>query len=253
VTGLLDGKTAVLTGAGDIGGAIARELVRHGARLRVWDRDEAALQRLADDGIDGERVNVTSAAELAAAAARAITDFDHVDVLVASAAVLGELAPVATMAEDEWRRVLDVNLTGVFLTCRAFAQHMADCGSGCIVNISSVGGLSGEPEIAHYCASKFGVIGLSQSLADELGPYGVRVNCVCPGAVDSSMNDRLMEMYAERTGGSVDEFVSQLVGLTAMRRLVTPEDVARVVVLLASDLAGFVTREAVPVTGGLRF
>ena len=106
MTAALDGKSAVLTGAGDIGSAIAAELVRHGARIRVWDLDEAALERVSSLGIETDRVDVCSSADVGVAAERALSALGGVDVLVTSAALLGELSPVASMAEDDWRRVL---------------------------------------------------------------------------------------------------------------------------------------------------
>ncbi|HEY7282337.1 MAG TPA: SDR family NAD(P)-dependent oxidoreductase [Actinomycetota bacterium] len=250
---LLEGRNAVVTGAGDIGGVIARELHEHGANVMVWDRDPAALGRLADrmtERLSTRPVDVTSWEDVRSAAEEAVGSLGGVDVMVNSAAI-ATFAPVATLDVDDWRRTIDVNLTGVFLCCKAIVPHMIERGSGAIVNISSIGGLRGEPEFSHYCAAKFGVLGLTQSLAREVGEHGVRVNAVCPGAVESTMNTDTMARDARRLGVPVEEIERVIVGKTALRRLTQPTDVANAVVYLASDLASFVTGESVAVTGGV--
>jgi NAD(P)-dependent dehydrogenase (short-subunit alcohol dehydrogenase family) len=250
--GLLSGRRAVVTGAGDIGGVIARELHRHGAAVTVWDRSEQALQRLSDgtDGLSTRAVDVTSWEDVQASAEAAIAAMGGVDVLVNSAAI-ATFAPVSMLDPEDWRRTIDVNLTGVFLTCKGFVSHMTENGGGSIVNISSIGGLRGEPEFSHYCAAKFGVIGFTQSLAREVGEHGVRVNAVCPGAVESTMNTDTMARDARRLGVPIGDIEQAILRKTAMRRLTKPTDVADAVVFFASDLASFVTGEALAVTGGV--
>jgi NAD(P)-dependent dehydrogenase (short-subunit alcohol dehydrogenase family) len=242
-----------VTGAGDIGRVIAEELHAQGAGVIVWDRDLAALERL--DGAQLERlstrrVDVTSWEDVRQAGREAIEQGGAVDVLVSSAAI-ATFAPVATLDVDDWRRTIDVNLTGVFLACKALVPHMIERGRGSIVNISSIGGLRGEPEFSHYCAAKFGVIGLTQSLAREVGEHGIRVNAVCPGAVESTMNTDTMARDARRLGLPIEDIERAIVGKTALRRLTQPRDVANAVVYLASDLASFVTGESIAVTGGI--
>jgi NAD(P)-dependent dehydrogenase (short-subunit alcohol dehydrogenase family) len=251
---LLDGKHAVVTGTGDIGRAIIEALRTHGAWVTVWDRDRESVARAAasaPDTIIGDVVDITVATSVAAGAGRAI-ERGAVDVLVNSAGILGRMATVVDMDEAEWRRVLDVNLTGSFLVCRAFLPHMIDRRAGSIVNIASTAGQTGEPELAAYSASKFGVIGLTQSIADEVGPLGVRANCVCPGAVASTMHAQVVETVAGRLGTSADALDEDVVSRTALRGLVSPTDVANAVLFLASDLSSFVTRETIAVSGGLR-
>ena len=246
---LLSDRVAVVTGSGAIGTAVADALKRHGARVTVWDISERALQDMSEQ-LHKRVVDVTSEEQLAAATDALIDAEGRIDVMVNTAAIFNH-APVQEMPTETWQQMMEVNLNGVFGCCRAVVPHMVNNGSGSIINISSVGGLRGSAGIAHYCASKFGVIGLSESLALEVGPYGVRVNCICPGAVDSAMNTATLDAVARRVGTSYESVERSIVERTALRRLVQPEDVASAAVFLASDLASGVTAVALPVTGGL--
>ena len=250
--GLLSGHRVVVTGAGDIGGVVATTLVEHGAEIEVWDRDEDIPRAL---GLASRCVDVTDADAVDAAIKDSLGG-GPLSGLVTTAGVL-TVAPVVDLDPADWRRVIDVNLTGTFLCCRAAARRMLGEESPAvgrsIVTFSSIGGLRGEPDIAHYSASKFGVIGLTQSLSRELGPSGIRVNSVCPGAVDSRMNTELIAMYAADEGVEPAVVEQTIIDSTPLRRLSTPSDVAGTVAYLLSDLARFVTGEAIAVTGGLVF
>lgn len=250
--GLLSDHRVVITGVGDIGGVVATALMAHGAEVEVWDSNPDVLR---ESGLPGRCVDVTDAGAVDVAmkdshGACALTG------LVTTAGVLS-VAPVVELDPSDWRRVIEVNLTGTFLCCRAAAQRMLSedppAVGRSIVTLSSIGGLRGEPDIAHYSASKFGVIGLTESLARELGPSGIRVNSVCPGAVDSRMNTELITTYAAGGGAQPSAVEQTIIESTPLRRLSTPADVAGTVVYLLSDLASFVTGEAVAVTGGLVF
>lgn len=247
---LLSDTTAVVTGGGDIGGAIVRGLAAHGAVVEVWDRSEGVLEHLAADGFSTRVVDVTARDDVGRVAADALGALGHVDTLVNSAAV-ATFASVADMTEEQWQRTLDVNLTGVFNVTQALLDHFFERGTGSVVNISSIGGLRGEPDFSNYCASKFGVIGFTQSLAREAGERGVRVNAVCPGAVESRMNTQTMARDARRLGCSVEEVERRIIERTPLRRLVRPSDVADAVVFLGSDLASCITGACIPVTGGV--
>ena len=250
--GLLAGHRVVVTGVGDIGRVVATTLVEHGAEIEVWDSDPDAL---GECGLVGRCVDVTDSDEVHAAIGDSLSG-GPLTGLVTTAGVL-TAAPVVELDPADWRRVIDVNLTGTFLCCRAAAARMlAEESPGVgrsIVTMSSIGGLRGEPDIAHYSASKFGVIGLTESLARELGPSGIRVNSVCPGAVDSRMNSELIEMYAAGEGAEPSALERTIIESTPLRRLSTPADVAGTVTYLLSDLASFVTGESIAVTGGLVF
>ena len=246
---LLAGRRAVVTGAGDIGSVVARRLHDHDASVEVWDASAGALSSVEADGIGVREVDVTDR-DAVEAAAEAAAGEAPVDALVNTAAV-ARFGSVADLDPDQWQETLDVNLTGVYLCCRAFVVPMADAGGGSIVNISSVGGLKGEPDFASYCASKFGVIGLTQSLAREVGSFGIRVNAVCPGAVESQMNTETMARDARRYGITIEDVEQRILARTALGRLVQPGDVADAVVFLASDLSSCITAESLAVTGGI--
>ena len=249
---LLDRRTAVVTGAGDIGAAIAHALRGQGAAVDVWDRSEAALERVAktSEGIGTQMVDVTSASDLERATEEAVRRLGHVDILVNTAAVF-TYAPVADMGESMWRETIDVNLTGVFLCIKAVLGHMIERKQGAIINISSVAGLRGEAGLSHYSAAKFGIIGLTQALAREVGSFGIRANCVSPGAISSVMNTDTLAANARRLGVTYEEVERQVVARTPLGRLGEPSDVAGAVIFLASDLAGFVSGHTLPVTGGV--
>ena len=224
-------------------------MAEHGARVTVWDRHVRVIEDL-PEGVTGNVVDVTSDEEVALAAAAVIRNEGRVDVLVNTAGVLTS-EPVSGMSTRAWQETIDINLSGVFRCCRAVVRHMIDGRCGSIVNISSTGGLRGAADLAHYCASKFGVIGLSESLAREVGQYGVRVNCVCPGAVESGMNTATLAGMARRSGRSCGTVEESIIENTALRRLVQPADVANAAVFLASDLASCITGASLPVSGGL--
>jgi len=254
---LLQSRVVVVVGAGDIGSQTVARLLELGAVVRSWDHDQAVIDRVAKlvgPGVaefSAETVDITDEAQVSEVAARALADLGRIDGLVNSAAVL-HLAPVADLAVAEWRRTLEVNLTGTFLCTRALLPALRSSGVGSIVNVSSIGGLAGEPEMAHYCASKFGILGLTQSLALEEGPNGIRVNAVCPGAVDSRMNDETLMMYASRLGLNREAVFQDVIARTPLGRLARPRDVADTIAYLLSDLSSFVTGESIAVTGGLR-
>ena len=246
---LLEGRNAVVTGAGDIGRVVAQRLHDHGAAVEVWDASAAALARVETGGIGVREVDVTDRDAVTAAATDAAA-VGPVNVLANTAAV-ARFGSVADLDPDQWQETLDVNLTGVYLCCRAFVGPMAATGGGSIVNISSIGGLKGEPDFASYCASKFGVIGLTQSLAREVGSFNIRVNAVCPGAVESQMNTDTMARDARRYGITLEDVEQRILTRTALGRLVQPGDVADAVVFLASDLSSCITAESLAVTGGI--
>jgi NAD(P)-dependent dehydrogenase (short-subunit alcohol dehydrogenase family) len=190
----LAGKSVIITGAcGGIGGACARAAAAAGARLTLVDRDRARLEAVAS-GLAGEvnslALDVTSEADMADMAASALARFDAIDALIAAAGILrtsGQPQLVKDTSFEEWSAVVGVNLTGTFLSNRAVLPAMLERRSGDIVNISSTSGRQGRAFDAPYAASKFGVIGFSESLADEVGRQGVRVQTLLPDAVDTPL------------------------------------------------------------------
>lgn len=246
---LLADRVAVVTGGGDIGAAVVSALHQQGADVTVWDHRPHVLEGL-PQGVAGRVVDVTSDSDVASATDAVIDAAGRIDVQVNTAGILTS-SSVADMSTDDWHQTIEVNLGGVFRCCRAVVPHMMRSGSGSIVNISSTGGLHGAADHGHYCASKFGVIGLSESLALEVGQHGIRVNCICPGAVSSEMNTAMLTAMAGSSGSSYEAFEESIIAKTALRRLVHPADVANAAVFLASDLSSCITGIALPVSGGL--
>jgi 3-oxoacyl-[acyl-carrier protein] reductase len=234
----LEGKNALVTGASrGIGRAVARELSRAGASVVVGyrsGRDDA--EDLAGElGGRAIQADVSSAED----AARLVEEAGDVHVLVNNAGVTRD-GVLARMSDDDWRTVVDTNLSSVFYTCRAVTRGMMRRRSGAIVNISSIVGVHGNWGQTNYAASKAGIIGFTKSLAQELGSRGVRANVVAPGYVKTALTDVIP-----------DEARAKMLGLTPLGRLGDPEDVAGAVRFLCSDDAAFITGEVLLVDGGL--
>lgn len=249
----LDGRTALVTGGGSgIGRATARRLAAEGAAVVVNDADEAAASATAElirQGGGRAEVapgSVTRAQDVAAAVGTALQHFGRLDVLINNAGITRDgLAvrirdgQVQRLAEPDWDAVLDVNLKGTFLCCQEAAIPMIRQGHGRIVNTASVAAF-GNIGQANYSASKAGVIGLTKTLAKEWARYGILVNCVAPGAVDTPMTAAIPEKHRE-----------QLLEKIPLRRMADPNEIASVHLFLASDDASYVTGQCLVVDAGL--
>jgi len=252
---LLAERRALVTGAGSgIGRAIALALAREGARVAVSDLDLKRAQAVARD-IGAETptfgLDVTSAEQTEAVFAKVEQALGPLNLVVANAGV-STMRRVVDLTEEDWDFNMDVNAKGVFLTNRAAVRRFLASGtSGCIVNTASLAGKTGVPLLAHYAASKFAVVGFTQSLAKEVAKDGIRVNAVCPGFVRTSMQEREIVWEAELRGMTPEAVRAEYISLTPLGRIEEAEDVADTVVYLASDLARFVTGESVNVTGGV--
>jgi NAD(P)-dependent dehydrogenase (short-subunit alcohol dehydrogenase family) len=255
VSDLLAGKTVLVTGAASgIGRAIVKRLAKAGAWVAVTDKDGGAADRLAKEiGSDAisAPLDVTDAAATAQAFDQAITAFGKIDIVCANAGI-STMNPTADLTEAEWDSNMDVNAKGVFLTNQAAIRRwLAAKQSGVIVNTASLAGKLGAPLLAHYSASKFAVVGFTQALAREMGPHNIRVNCVCPGFVRTSMQEREVVWEGKLRGMEPDAVRREYISLTPLGRLEEAEDVADIVLFLASDLSRFLTGEAINASGGV--
>jgi NAD(P)-dependent dehydrogenase (short-subunit alcohol dehydrogenase family) len=255
---LLIGKKVIITGAGrGIGKGVAIECVRHGAKVAILDIDEKQVRNVVDELNDmklgsaiGCTVDVVSEGSVKQSFAQALEKMGGVDGVVINAGVL-YLAPITTIELADWDRVIKINLTGSFLCARESARIMKSIGNpGSIVFTSSLFGLRGGAENGVYSASKFGVIGLAQSLAAELGPEGIRVNCVCPGQVQTEMIEKLLLDRSALTGKSIEEIHSDLVARIPSHKMGTIEEIAEPFVFLLSEMSRYVNGHSLVIDGG---
>ncbi|MCW2557907.1 MAG: short-chain dehydrogenase/reductase [Mycobacterium sp.] len=251
-------KTVVVTGAGSgIGRAIATTLAERDWQVVVTDIDGDAARAVAaalpaGDGISHESavLNVSSPAD-ATSVAYDVTDRIGLDAWVSNAGI-SFMHSFLDAPIENYDQTMDVNLKGVFVCGQAAARAMVRSGTaGAIVNTASMAGKQGRvPFLSDYVASKFGVIGLTQAMAYELGEHGITVNCVCPGYVETPMQSRELEWEAKLRGTTTDGVRAMMIDDTPLRRLEQPEDVARSVAFLLSTDARFITGEALAVNGG---
>lgn len=256
--GRLDGRIALVTGGGQgLGQALARRLSEEGALICVADINGPAAEKCAADLVSngrraiGIQVDVSDEASVRSAFQRLVESYGGLDILVANAGIL-RAHDIQEFPLDDWHRVMSVNLTGYFLCAREAARVMAPQKRGVIIQINSKSGKKGSFRNSAYAASKFGGIGLTQSLALDLAPYGVRVNAVCPGnLLDGSLwQESLFEQYAKKWGLTPEEVRRKYEDQVPLGRGCTYEDVANVVVFLASDESSYMTGQAINVTGG---
>jgi NAD(P)-dependent dehydrogenase (short-subunit alcohol dehydrogenase family) len=252
---LLQGKTALVTGAGSgIGRAIVKALAGAGARVAVTDINGQAASALAKEiggGSISAALDVTNAAATAQVIDQAIQSFGRLDIVCANAGI-STMNPTVDLTEAEWDSNMNVNAKGVFLTNQAIVRRwIAARQPGVIVNTASLAAKLGAPLLAHYSASKFAVLGFTQALAREMGPHNIRVNCVCPGFVKTSMQEREVVWEGKLRGMAPEAVRREYVSLTPLGRLEEAEDVADIVLFLASDLSRFLTGEAINASGGV--
>lgn len=252
MVGRMGGKAAIVTGAAQgIGRAIARRLAAEGAAVVFADLNLSAAEATAaaahaDTGAPtlAVQVDVTDRAGVEAMLATTLERFGRVDILVNNAGIFGN-ARFEAMTDDQWQRMLNVNLTSVFLVSQVVVRHwLAHKTPGAIVNIASISGIVAFTDSSHYAAAKMGVIGLTRSLAMEMGPHGIRVNAVAPGIIATEMTRHSLEA-PDLSGGWLRRIPQHRYG--------TPEDVAAGVAFLASDDATYVNGELLFIDGGGTF
>jgi NAD(P)-dependent dehydrogenase (short-subunit alcohol dehydrogenase family) len=251
------GTTAVVTGGGQgIGAAVAQALADCGARVVISGRHESTLKAVASE--------ITAGGGRCEWVAGSVTDPDHVSELMAhagrdgvihtlvnNAGIAGPTTALADLSLEDWNETIAVNLTGVFLTCRAAIPYLRAAPHGKIVNIGSATGKRPLPNRTPYAAAKLGVVGLTRSLAHELGPDNISVNTISPFLVDNPRLDRVISKMAETSGRTPAEVRDELTAATAFGRGVTQEDVARLTLTLCSSIADDMTGQDINMTAGL--
>ncbi|MDB4868114.1 MAG: 3-oxoacyl-(acyl-carrier-protein) reductase [Cohnella sp.] len=249
-------QIALVTGGGaGIGQSIARKLANMGATVIVTDiRLEPAANTVAQlapqsPAHSARKLDVTDKDEIIRVFADAVKQYGGIDILINNAGV-STMNAIEHLTEKEWDFNFDVNIKGVFLCTQAVIPYMRNKRAGKIVNTASMAGKRGTPLLAHYAASKWGVIGFTKSAALELAPLNITVNCVCPGYVKTNMQERELEWEASLRNMTPEQVKAEYIRNTPLGRLCSPDDVARVVGFLASPEADFVTGEALDVTGG---
>jgi NAD(P)-dependent dehydrogenase (short-subunit alcohol dehydrogenase family) len=247
--GAFSGRVGLVTGGGGgIGLAIARRLVGDGMAVAVLDLDSEAAERAAAEfGGLALGADVTSEAEIGRAVDAVLARFGRIDVLVNNAGICWT-GPALDMPLGELRAMLRVNVEGVFIVSRSVLPHMVRQRSGSVVNLASWAGKTGNAWFAGYSASKFAVVGLTQALAREMAPHGIRVNAICPGiVVDTAMRTAL---EAQQRQYGLPETAERAKAIP-IGRLSVPEDVAKIAAFLASDEAAYMTGESLNLSGGL--
>jgi 2-dehydro-3-deoxy-L-rhamnonate dehydrogenase (NAD+) len=225
----LSGRCAIVTGGLiGIGAAIAKRLEASGAKVRIWDI-----------GAKADPVDVTDLKAIERATARAMAELGRIDILVNNAGIAGMTKPVVDYPVDEWKRVIDVDLNGPFLCCRAVVPHMVKAKYGRIVNIASIAGKEGNPNAAAYAAAKGGVIAFTKALGKELAQSGVLVNCVTPAAAQTAILDQV-----------TPEFAKFMLSKIPMGRFVKVDEIAALACWLASEDCSFSTGAVFDISGG---
>jgi meso-butanediol dehydrogenase / (S,S)-butanediol dehydrogenase / diacetyl reductase len=255
--GEFDGRVTLVTGAGSgIGRAVARAFARSGARVVATDLSlEGAeetieeIQRLGAQAV-ARQMDVTDEANVTATVADLEAALGPIDFLLNCAGV-STMAPFLELTEQDWDLNMNVNAKGVFLVTRQVLRSMVTRHQGCVVSIASAAAKEGTPFLAHYSASKWAVLGLTQSVAREVARSGIRVNAVCPGTVRTPMQDREVVWEGQLRGIEPEKVRQSYIAHTPLGRLCEPEDVSDVIQFLCSDKARFMTGQAVNVTGGI--
>ena len=241
----LKGKRAIVTGAArGIGFAIAERLLQSGATVTLWDIELPNLEKAQADlksagNVFSVEVDVTQENSIKRGLELTYEHMGDVEILINNAGITGGNATVWDMGITEWQKVLDIDLTGVFLCCRALAPRMMSKGYGRIVNIASIAGKEGNPNAAHYSAAKAGVISLTKSLGKEMVETGVLCNCVTPAVIETPMLDQMTDQHK-------DYMVSKI----PLNRMGKPEEVAALVAWLASEDCSFSTGGVFDISGG---
>jgi NAD(P)-dependent dehydrogenase (short-subunit alcohol dehydrogenase family) len=255
----LEGKVAIVTGGGGgIGRVIALRFTREGASLVLAGPTEEKIKSVEKEitNLGGRAISVhadvAEEADVERIVAATLNAFSRVDILVNNAGVAGPTALVQNISREDWDRTFAINLTGAFLCAKHVLPKLIEQRSGCIINITSIAGLQAYAYRSPYCASKWGMIGLTQTLAQEGGPYGITANAIAPGPVKGPRIESVIRNRAAEMKLPYEEVVKQYVEPTALKRMVEEEDIAAMAVFLASPEGSNITGETLNISAGYR-
>jgi len=251
----LKGKVAVVTGGGTgIGEAITRRFVQLGARVCIAGRRRDMLEGVAKSLPEGTikicAADVSVDKDVERIVETALSFDGSLHILVNNAGADQPPGNIVDLPTEEWKRVVDVNLTGPFMMMKASIPHMVRAGGGSVINVSSLAGLRCNPDMPAYCATKGGLINLTQQAALDFGPHNVRCNVVCPGATRTDMFTRNMAEFAAMLGTDVEDIFARFTKDVPLRRVSRPVEMAGLCAYLASDESSFLTGAVIPVDGG---
>lgn len=255
----LEGKVAIITGGGrGIGRVIARRFADAGAAVTVSGTNKEALDRVAQEIRESGGRALAFVADVADEAAvenlvaATLAEFGRLDILVNNAGIAGPTAPVTEVSRDDWDRTLAINLTGAMLCAKHTLPHLIKQQSGCIINITSIAGLQAYALRSPYCASKWAMIGLTQTLAEEAGRYNITANAIAPGPVHGPRIESVIRNRAAQMNATYEDVERQYVEPTALKRMVEEDDIAAMALFLASDAGRNITGETLNISGGYR-
>jgi len=244
-------RVIITAGAASIGRATAQLFLENGARVHICDISKKQLEACRKDlpAIKTTVADVANSAQIDQLFKDASEHLGGLDVLVNNAGISGPIGPVEQIRAEDWHRTMTVNIDSQFYCVRRAVPLLKAAGGGSIVNISSTAGLFGYPLRTPYAASKWAVIGFTKSLAMELGEYGIRVNGVCPGAIEGERMARIIEDEAKAQGVSPDQVRKGYLRQSSLRTFIDPEDIAQTILYLCSDAPGKISGQAVTVDG----
>jgi NAD(P)-dependent dehydrogenase (short-subunit alcohol dehydrogenase family) len=252
----IKGKVVIVTGgARGIGASIVEGFAEEGANVVIsdiiFDDARGLAEKMTSNGINvlAVRSDVTKKSDTENLVSATLNKFGTIDILVNNAGIL-KVTSFVDLDEEEWDRVNDVNIKGTYLMSRAVVPHMIAARQGKIINISSLAGKRGYSGLSHYSASKFAVIGFTQTLACELGGYNINVNAVAPGILRTQMWEAILDVKATRQSIAREQYWNESIETIPLKRPQTPEDIANVVLFLSSEIAKNITGETVNVSGG---
>jgi NAD(P)-dependent dehydrogenase (short-subunit alcohol dehydrogenase family) len=255
----MEGKVAIVTGGGGgIGRVIALRFTREGASAVLAGPTEEKIKSVEKEiAKEGGRAisvhaDVSEEADVRRIVESTLSTFSRIDILVNNAGVAGPTALVQNIKREDWDRTFAINLTGAFLCAKHVLPHLIEQRSGCIINITSIAGLQAYAYRSPYCASKWAMIGLTQTLAQEGGPHGITVNAIAPGPVKGPRIESVIRNRAAEMKLPYDEVVKQYVEPTALKRMVEEEDIAAMAVFLASEEGSNITGETLNISAGYR-